>query len=257
MHNMSLKHRNKERSTLSIGPWFFKVRIGFSIISLIAIVILVYLGTWQLGRSMTKKDILVKMQQKIHALPMPLSGIDNPHLIKNRFTPVSVIGTYLNKYTFLLDNQVFNSQVGYRVLTTMQSPYLDKWLLVDRGWIAQGSSRKELPPIKDIYGVQELNGIVNTIPTGIILHPDIYNADAEWPIVIQNLDLEFIEKHLQHSAYDFLLQLRTNDPSAYPMPPLDFGMPANKHIAYALQWYAFAIMVVVYYVLTSFSRRKE
>lgn len=242
---------------LPLGKWYFQVRIKFSVFTLLAIIILVYLGTWQLARSAQKKELTNQLEQKLLATPVRLPSISDPQLMKNRFTPVMVYGTYLNKYTFLLDNQVFEGKVGYRVLTVLQSPYLEKWVLIDRGWIEQGKSRKELPAIHDIYGVQEVFGIINTIPTGILLKSDPIVAEPTWPIIIQSLDYAFIAQNLHHAVYDFLIQIRGSDNAAYKMPPIDFGMPSDKHLGYALQWYGFAILVFVYYMITSLSRHKK
>lgn len=253
---MSEKSDITSRS-LPLGRWYFQVRIKFTIFTLLAIIILVYLGTWQLARSMQKKELINQMEQKLLANPVRLPTIVDPQLAKNRFTPVMVYGTYLNKYTFLLDNQVFEGQVGYRVLTVFQSPHLEKWVLIDRGWIEQGKSRKQLPLIHDVFGVQELIGIINTIPTGILLKSDPVVAEPTWPIVIQSLDYDFMTKNLHHPIYDFLIQIRASDSEAYKMPPIDFGMPSDKHLGYAFQWYGFAVLVFVYYLITSLSRHRR
>lgn len=210
--------------------------------------ILAYLGTWQLYRAQEKKNIILQMQERMHTTPIMLSSLVNPELEKFRFTPVVVYGIYLNKYTFLLDNQILNKQAGYRVITVVQSPSLEKWVLVDRGWIARGKDRQKLPEIKDVYGMKTFVGIINTISSGIVLEPDKYSANSNWPIVIQSLDLSFIAHSLHHNIYDFVVQLEPADLTTYKNPPINFGISSNKHLGYAIQWYFFACLTLVYYL---------
>lgn len=245
------------KKPIIVGPWYFKIRITFTIVTVAVVTGLVYLGNWQLGRYFTKKHHEEHFTETIHEPPLLLSSIKDPQLPKDRFRPVTESVLFLNKYTFLLDNQVYKGQAGYRVLTIAQSPLLDNWLLVDRGWIAQGSSRNILPTIKEIYGLKKLTGIINNISCGISLSTEITDNASPWPRVIQTLDYQKIAQELHHPVYDFVLQLNSDDEVTYTMPPIEFNMPANKHLAYAFQWYTFAILVIVYYLLGTFSTEEE
>lgn len=216
--------------------------------------ILVYLGTWQVGRAIHKKNISKQMHQKAERDPIQLAAIANQDLAQNRFTPVFLEGVFLNNFTFLLDNQMYQHKPGYRILTAVQNPYLDKLVLVDRGWVALGASRKILPEIHDIYGLKHITGIINTIPTGIVLQKDIFKPTDTWPVVIQSLDYQLINSALQHEVYDFVVQLQNHELTSYDIIPLEFGVSSNKNIGYALQWYFFAVLVVIYYFITSLKK---
>ncbi len=242
----------KKRKYVILGPWHFEINIRRTLGCISTIIILAYLGTWQVNRALQKEYLIQQLQEKSTGMPLNLATLDNPILEKFRFTPIVMYGTYLNNFTFLLDNQVYQHKVGYRILTAFTSPYLNKMVLVDRGWIVQGVSRQQLPEIKDAYGVKEVQGFINTIPSGITLHPDTYNPLATWPIVIQSLDFAFIAENLQHPVYNFVIQLYQNDPTAYTVPPVSFGLPIYKHWGYALQWYLFALLVLIYYLIACF-----
>lgn len=238
-------------SSLKIGPWYFLPSLKLSIISIILFSILVYLGTWQIGRAKYKKNILHQVQQKSAAEPIQLASLAKQELADNRFIPVSLDGVFLNNFTFLLDNQMYQHKPGYRILTAVQDPHLDKLVLVDRGWVALGSNRKKLPVIEEIYGLKRIVGIINTIPSGIILQKDVLKATDTWPIVIQQVDYEFISNALQHKVYNFVVQLQTHDLTSYDIIPIEFGISSTKNIGYALQWYFFAALVVIYYLIAS------
>ncbi len=246
-------------SVYKVGTWYFIPRFKLSIFSLILFIILVYLGSWQLARADAKANLIRQMQRRVQQNPVPLAAFPRIDLADNRFMPVVFDGVFINKYTFLLDNQMLDHTPGYRVITIVQSPLLKKWVLVDRGWVQRAAVREHLPDVKDIYGVRYIKGLINTIATGIELKPEHVDTGANtgqvvWPKVIQVLDYTVIANTLQHSVYEFLVQLPADSGYSYPTPPIDFGISKDKNIAYAMQWFAFALLVVIYYLIACFKR---
>lgn len=241
-------------SSLKIGSRRFSPSLKLSVFSLILFSILVYLGTWQLGRAEYKKNISHQIQHHAEGEPIQFALLDKLDLVKQRFTRVFLDGVFLNNFTFLLDNQMYKHKPGYRILTAFQAPNLDKLILIDRGWVPLGSSRKQLPSIENIYGLKRVTGIINTIPSGIILRKDVFNPTDTWPVVIQQVDYEFISNAMQHKVYNFVVQLQNHDLTSYDIIPNGFGVSSNKNIGYALQWYFFAALVVIYYLITSFKK---
>jgi surfeit locus 1 family protein len=241
-------------SNIKIGRWYFIPSLKLSIISIVLFSILVYLGTWQVGRAKYKIKISTQLQQKSTGEPVSLKSLNINDSTNNRFIPVFLDGVFLNNFTFLLDNQMYQHKPGYRILTAVQAPSLEKLVLIDRGWVALGSSRQTLPVIEEIYGLKRIVGIINTIPNGIILQKDTFKPTDAWPVVIQQLDYEFISKALQHEVYSFVVQLQTHDLTTYDIIPIEFGISSTKNIGYALQWYFFAALVVIYYLIASFKK---
>ncbi len=241
-------------SSLKIGRWRFVPSLKLSIISIILFSILVYLGTWQVGRAKYKKNIVLQIQQKSEESPIPLLLIDKQDLTNDRFTKVFLNGVFLNDFTFLLDNQMYKHKPGYRILTAVQVPNSEKLILVDRGWVALGPSRKQLPVIEEIYGLKKITGIINTIPSGIVLKKDVLKSTTAWPMVIQQVDYEFITNAIQHKVYNFVVQLQNHDLTSYDIIPIEFGNSGSKNIGYAVQWYLFAVLVVIYYLIASFKK---
>lgn len=242
--------------SMKLNRWHFVFRLKLGLLALALCSLFVVLGTWQINRATEKKQLLLDLQQKSFANPVNLTTLTNPELLRDRFTPVVFDAVYLNKFTFLLDNQIYQHQPGYRVITVAQSPYLSKLILIDRGWIPIGSSREQLPDIKDVYGLKQIKGIINTIPSGIVLHKDVAKPEDNWPLIIQSLDYQFINAKLAFEVFPFVISLDSKDTAAFTMPAIDFGLPSDKHIAYAIEWYSFAILVILYYLFLSFKKKE-
>lgn len=241
--------------TLNFGKWCFAPQLKLSLITITLLIILVYLGLWQMDRAVYKKNIFLQTQQKANRLAIDLSLITTPSLENDRFTPINIDGLFLDKFTFLLDNQMFDHKVGFRVLTPVQAPKLNKWILIDRGWVPSNKNRQQLPTIEPIYGLRRISGIINSIGSGIVLKKDIPNQAATWPVVIKAVDYEFIQQQLQHPVFEFIVQLTSTDIPHFMQAPIDFGFSSNKHWGYALQWFLLAGLLLFYYVINSTQRR--
>jgi len=235
------------RTTKLKSKYSFTPSLKLSIVTLLLFLILVYLGTWQIGRAHEKQNILLNIQKKTKLPPVKLETMSNPGLINDRFTPVTIKGVFLNHQTFLLDNQMLNHKAGFRVLTPMQTPKLKNLILIDRGWVPANTPRTILPKIETIYGMQEINGLINSAASGIILKKDLVNLSTNWPVIIQSVDYEFISQQLQHPLYKFVIQLQSSN--------VDLGISPAKHLGYAMQWFIFASLAIVYFLIASIKRK--
>lgn len=242
---------------LKLGRWSFIPRLKLTILAIIACACLVYLGYWQLQRAHEKKTFLAHLQTRSTFAPVKLHQLKNPSLHTDRFLPVSVDGVFMNQYTFLLDNQVLDRKPGFRVLTPLQSPLLDRWVLIDRGWVPMGANRKELPKIPPAFGLQKIHGQIDTITTGIVWVKDEATLTAVWPVILQELDYQLISDQMQHPVYKFVIRMQPGSKHAFAFPPHVISTDHNKHIAYALQWFAFAFLVLIYYIVMSTKRSKK
>ncbi len=244
----------QKKISLTIGAWRFSPSIRFTIITLIAFALLVYLGYWQLQRAKQKKKLQATIAARTDMLPVNITTLTNPSLINDRYTPVIVEGVFLNQYTFLLDNQMYNHQPGFRVLTPIQVPDLDRWVIIDRGWIPQGTDRSILPQLEPIYGLRKIIGQIDSISSGIILKKDKFDIDTQWPVLIQSLDYELMQKQLNHLIYNFTIRLNSNSDLAFKFANINKNINPNKNIMYALQWFSFAILLFIYYLFMQTKR---
>lgn len=247
--------KQNEKHLLKVGNWYFAPRLKLTAITILLISILVYLSLWQVGRAYEKQNIFHNLQKQSQAEPIQLSDLKEPSLENNRYTPITTEGVYLNNYTILIDNQMHDHKTGYRVITPMHVPHLDKWILVDRGWVATGASRAELPKIDVVFGMKKITGVINTIGSGIVLQKDKAVEHIKWPIVLQNLNYELITTQLHHPIYDFTLQLNEKQPGSYEYGKITYGISSEKHFGYALEWFLLALLLLTYYVVVSTKRR--
>src|SRR6185295_14422655 len=91
------------------------------------------LGNWQTGRAAEKRALAAAQ------------------------APVTLRGTFDARYTVLLDNKLHRGRPGYQVVQPLRTAP-GKHVLVNRGWIAAGASRAQLPEVRTPAGEISLSG---------------------------------------------------------------------------------------------------
>lgn len=237
------------------GLWIFSPGLVSSLFTLLLVPLFVYLGLWQCSRYQEKKHLIEKLESRMsepvlnsHDLPR---DIHKPQEMENyRFRRLKITGTFLNNKQILLDNQLFEKRVGFRVITPLLTSDHQIWL-VDRGWIPMGNSRQTLPPIPSIKGTITVVGAINQFAQGLVLstHKKSPPIQNNWPRIVQLIDYKELSVDFKVEIPNFVIQLNQSDPLAFRMPAYSLGIPASRHLGYAVQWFGLAIATLIYYLV--------
>jgi len=112
---------------------------------LVFLAALLSLGTWQMHRAAEKEGILAVSSTALDTAPVALSQLTNVEAAAAAHTRVIVEGSYRGDTQFLWDNRVHNSQAGFEVITPLATD--TGIVLVNRGWVAPGRTRQDLPNV--------------------------------------------------------------------------------------------------------------
>ena len=191
----------------------------------LACALVIALGTWQTRRAEEKRALGAQLQS------------------------VSATGTFLPRYTVLLDNKLRHGKAGYEVVTPLRLAGSELQVLVNRGWLQAPPTRDALPEVRTPPGEVRIEGL------SLERFPRVLNLDKQASgKVRQGLDIDEFAAETglrlqprvieQHSASDDGL-LRE-----WPRP--DAGI--EKHESYALQWYSFAVLALILGLVFSFRK---
>jgi len=240
---------------INIKNYTFVAKFYVILLFLVLLGLFLWLGSWQLDRSAQKKQILTVYQKSFQAAPIPLIDVSSQPS-QYRFQAVKIRGTYNNKKQFLLDNRFYKHRLGYHVLTAFKPNNSNHWLLVDRGWIERGSSRQQLPSLSSIPNPQTIIGRVYIPSTKQRVLNDEQDNPHAWPRLIQKIDFFVLAKMFGKPLYPFIVRLepqqRFGDVRDWPLVNV---LPA-KHTAYAVQWFAFAMVLIILFVALHIKRRE-
>lgn len=199
------------------------------------------LGFWQLDRAHQKEQLLSRHAARSNMTPLDLQSLLQRQTDVADF-PLTMRGTYLNEYSFLLDNRIHEGQSGYNVITPFVSE--KNVVLVDRGWLPQLHSRRDLPSIPVESSEQIVVGNVYEPTTkAFLLKNDDYSR-PQWPMLIQKIDIEKMVGLLSGQVAPFILRLAADNASPFVRDPVIHTLSPDKNYAYAFQWFAMAIAVV-------------
>lgn len=227
----------------------FRIRPVWLIAAAAGCAAFVALGNWQSRRAEEKLAAQERLDALAAAAParLPATLVEAAEYAGRR---VTVRGEYVPKHAVLIDNRIHKGAAGYHVVTPVRIEGGDVHVLVNRGWIAAKPRRDELPAIATPAGLQLIEGLA-VVPSGRVyeLAPDV----ARGP-VRQNLVIERIATETGLRLQPFVVQ-QTSDAGdglvrVWERP--DTGV--NTHRAYAVQWYALALLTAVVYVVLGLHR---
>lgn len=236
---------------LSIGfaGFEFRPRLGWTLAAAAGIALTLALGQWQVGRAQYKEALQARYDQlgRQPAVSIGPDPVDRDSLLLRR---VELRGTFEPKYTVFIDNRTYRHQPGFHVATPLRITGSDRRVLVNRGWVASPRDRS-LPEVRTPAGEQTVQGVAvawserylelsTKVAEGNIWQNLVYERYRQatglelQPVVVQ-----------QTSAADDGLVREWNRP--------DLGR--NTHLAYAFQWYALSLAILVYYLVSHVKRK--
>lgn len=224
-----------------------------TLLALSMMLVLVLLGFWQIVRAQQKQTMLTTQlqlsQQPAHnwepAMSLPLQY--QPLILNGRFLP----------FTLLLDNQYYQHQFGYQVLTPLLLAD-ESIVLVDRGWIMGDISRRKWPQIEI---PQQTNLSVEgsayfPAVKGFILGQASEKKRSDL-VVIERVDVPLLQQLLHKSVHPFIIRLNKNAEYGFIRDWPVVSMSPSRHYGYAVQWFAMALTVLIGWILLSLKKVEE
>ena len=214
------------------------------------LLLFVSLGNWQLQRGNVKYTI--ESKQADSSTSAQTDDLPATPYANWRYKQIQLQGHYQTQQQFLLDNQIRDRLAGYAVLTPFYSLAYEQWVLVDRGWIAQGLKREQLPSVVLDEQPRTISGSVYVPYDDSFSLGDIAEGeDSGWPRRIQYVDYQAMSERLGVELLPFTVRLNADQEDGYRRDWVANQMSSQKHYGYAFQWFAMAVAIVVLWWLYS------
>jgi surfeit locus 1 family protein len=223
-----------------------------TLLTLILLVIFIGLGRWQWHRG-EAKQVTWDAYQRNDVTPALDAPIDFD--TAERFRRVALSGHFEPAHQFLLDNRSHAGQPGYEVLT----PFVlgdGRRILVNRGWIPFGGYRDRLPDVS-MKGAEAtaIDGRLDELPTpGLASGRAPPQAGGDWPKLTSFPTHEELETTLGNKLARPVLLLDPKAPDGYVREWSPPGMAPERHFSYAIQWWGFAVVLLVLYFGLNFRK---
>ena len=207
--------------------------------ALCALCVMVYLGSWQQQRAAEKRALQAEFEMRAKAAPLALgASIVDP--VASRYARATARGEWVANGQIYVDNKFDNDAVGFHVVAPLRIAGTDRYVLVNRGWVARGVNYPSPPVVTLPGGPVTVEGVL-TVPTSRFL--ELAPATTQGR-VWQNLT---IERFRASSGLDVLPLVLLASTAAAPLKPVSErpDARAEKHVEYMLTWYSLAATVVV------------
>jgi len=245
---------------MQIGSYHFKARPVPSLVVLLLLPLLIYLGLWQLDRYDIKRGMV---QEQAENQARPITSVRSMDLIDSmgRGRSVSMTGEFDLKRQFLLINRKHAGRAGFTVFTPFRLESGGA-ILVNRGWVADLTGMDFIPELPGTPGEIKITGLLDTPPSiGIKLGPPQVGI-AGWPRKILYMEMAWIGSELQLDLPTYtLLQVSPQEQGFVRNWQEHFnnpgGLPAQRHMSYAIQWFALALALLVIYVVVNLKKIKR
>lgn len=226
------------------------VRVVATLVTAGAVLLFIVLGNWQLDRAAEKRALYAAFDHAGPNLALPPASVHT-----ERYQRVSAHGSYDPGHQFLLDNMTHAGQAGVHVL----APLLladGSAVLVNRGWLPFGATRANLPDPAVSADSRTISGRLDQLPRPAIRIEA--QAMSGWPRLVSYPQMEELATALGRELRPQLILLDPREPEGYVREWRVPGTTPDRHLAYAIQWFALAATaVVIWFVLVLRRTRKS
>ena len=227
----------------------FVLRPIATVVTAGAVLLFVLLGNWQLGRAAERRALDRDFAAAGPALPLPPAAVAVP-----RYQRVTANGSYDSDHQFLLDNMSEAGQAGVHVLTPLLLSD-GSAILVDRGWAPFGATRDLLPEVAVPSVPRTVAGRLDELPRpGIELDAP---AGKGWPRLESYPKMPELAAALSRELRPQRILLDAREPDGFVRNWRLSAMTAERHLGYAIQWFAFAATAVAIWFALGLRRRWE
>ena len=213
---------------------------ALTIFSVFFVLVFIFLGFWQIERASEKLNLVENFEIQQSSQPQYIS--EN----SVKWSRVFIEGVYDSSKQVLIDNQIFNGRVGYKIYTPFYFGK-DQQIFVDRGWVSQGKSRSEYPNIDFISNKVRIVGSLYKPEQEVLAGDELLTNN--WPMVSQTKSPKVIETAYEKKFLNMVLMLEPGSEFIAEFVPLNpFVITPTKHYGYALQWFTMSIVLAGMYV---------
>jgi surfeit locus 1 family protein len=224
-----------------------------TLLTVLLLAAFVSLGRWQWQRGVGKQQLWEQFEHS----PAPAFTTHPPNFdTSERFSRVAFPARYEPAHQFLLDNRMHDGQPGFEVLTPAVLND-GRRILVNRGWVPFSGYRDRLPDVAMTGAEATISGRVEELPAaGLASGRAPPAADDQWPKVTSFPTQNELEQALGQKISRRILLLDPGAPGAGDFvrqwsPP---GLAPDRHFSYAIQWWGFAVVLLVLYFGLNFRK---
>lgn len=237
----------------------FRPTFWATVFTILALIILFGLGTWQVQRLFWKEEQIALRHERAEGPPIPLPvSFPNPQAVE--FTRVSLTGAFRHDEEFYLGARTESGRVGLNIVTpfvlTPSNPGGGRTILVNRGWVPEERRDPATRPEGQLQGEVTIEALLRTDGwKGVEFAKPPNDPDKRFyfwldlPVMAAGVDGPIVTQVYADAVASEI-------PGGLPIGGQTRIQLTNDHLEYAITWYSFAVILLVIYFLFHY-RREE
>ena len=214
-----------------------------TLVVFILLPLLLWLGFWQLERADEKRSLLAAAETRRLAAPLPLAALERQSG-PMAFTRITLQGSFDAAHSVLLDSRTRAGVAGVELLQPFYDLPSGLWLLVNRGWLPW-PDRRVAPQFDTPEASLQLSGWIYQPPgEGFLLK---HTESEGWPKLVSAVSPPALWQLLGRGGAAFEVRLEPG-PAAYRVDWPVVAMDPQKHLGYAVQWFALALALRLLFI---------
>ncbi len=225
----------------------FQATWGATLSTMLMLLILVAMGSWQVERLEWKTNFLAEISAQMEKPPVPLP--EKMDVLSDwQYRRVTLAGRFLHDKGFLLKPRTLDGVNGYHMVVPFERAS-GGIVFVNRGWISEALMDKAGYPA----GLLQIEGVVQ-IPRKTRWTPENRPDKKDWywadiPAMAQSAGLGAVAP--------VIVNVADRQPGVWPAGgKVQLDIP-NDHRQYAIFWYTMALVLLVIYVLRALVKVEE
>lgn len=220
-----------------------------SLIAIPGVVMLLALGSWQVGRHVERSAENALRAERLAAPAIAVdAALADPE--GNRFRRVHAAGRFDHGHELHVYARSQRGNEGYFILTPLLrdgAPGGLPPILVNRGWVPTNMRDPERRPRGQVAGAVEVEGVLRTEARQPWLSPDNLPARNQW--FWFDLPAMMRAAAIQAAPQAYIEAGRAPNPGGFPLGGQTQEQLVRPHLQYAVTWYALALALAAIYVL--------
>lgn len=217
----------------------------------VAAAAMIGLGIWQLTRLQARRTLNAEISQRLAEPPLELTTAALTDTALLEYRPVTVRGAYDFSQEIVLRNRAYQEEPGVHAITPLRIAGSTAAVLVDRGWIPyEAASPGARAAYQTPAGEVVVEGILRAsqvraytfLPADPAVGPGSPRLDAwYW------LTLDQVQGQMPYPLLPMFIEQAPAAAVPVPLPisGYDLDLSEGPHLSYAIQWFAFATILIV------------
>ena len=223
-----------------------------TLVVLVLLALLLALGGWQLQRADEKSALLASQEARRQAPAQPIGELERS--ADPAFQRVLLRGYFDGEHSLLLDNRTRDGRVGVERLQPFYDQPCGLWLLLNRGWLPWPDRRTPVS-FSTPDGALQLQAWIYVAP-GESFQLQADQPGNAWPQLLTRVDAGALWRQLGRAGWPYELRLLPG-PAAYQADWAVVAMGPEKHLGYAVQWFALAVALACLFIYFGIRNAKE